>query len=296
VGPLEGYSAGLIVEEAIRWLGATESNRPFYLQVCFHEPHEPVASPPELVKKYLAKSRNEDEAHYFANVENVDRAVGRLTTYLAKEGLTSNTLICFTSDNGPETLNRYRNANRSYGSPGALKGMKLWTSEAGFRVPGILHWPAVVQPGLISARIVSALDFLPTFCALAGSPLPKRTLDGTDISGLLRGQGFVRTKPLLWCYYNAINERRVALRSGDWKILAALHHQGNPLPKLTNVHGGNRETVAAAQLADFELYHLSDSSEATEVTAVFPERLAAMKKELEHHYRALSQDSHIWNR
>ena len=296
VGPLKGFSAELIVEEAVQWLAKIESDRPFYLQVCFHEPHEPVASPPELVEKYKSKSRNEDEAQYFANVENVDRAVGRLTRYLSRKGLSSNTLVVFTSDNGPETLNRYRNANRSYGSPGALKGMKLWTTEAGFRVPGILHWPAVIKQGLTSDRIVSSLDFLPTFCALAGSPLPKRTLDGTDISGLLRGQGFIRTKPLLWCYYNALNERRVALRSGDWKILAALQHQGQPLPKLTNIHSGNRQTVAEATLADFELYHLADLAEAVEVSKVYPQRFAGMKQELEKHYRELLRDSHIWNR
>lgn len=296
VGPLTGFSAGLIVEEAIQWLGRAEAQRPFYLQVCFHEPHEPVASPPDLVEKYRPKTRNEDEAQYCANVENVDRAVGRLTAYLAGKGLSSNTLLIFTSDNGPETLNRYRSANRSYGSPGVLKGMKLWTTEAGFRVPGIIHWPAVIKQGLVSDRTVSSLDFLPTFCALSGCPLPKRTLDGTDISGLLKGQGFIRSKPLLWCYYNAINERRVALRSGDWKILGALQHQGQPLPKLTNVHAGNWPTVAEATLADFELYHLADLSEAVEVSGVFPQRFAGMKRELEQHYRELLQDSHIWNR
>ena len=176
------------------------------------------------------------------------------------------------------------------------QGAPTCATEAGFRVPGILHWPGVIKQGQVSDRIVSSLDFLPTFCALAGSPLPKRTLDGTDISGFLKGQGFIRTKPLLWCYYNAINERRVTLRSGDWKILAALQHQGQPLPKFTNVHAGNWPTVDGAALADFELYHLADHSEAVEVSGVFPQRFAGMKQELEQHYRELLQDSHIWNR
>ena len=129
-----------------------------------------------------------------------------------------------------------------------------------------------------------------------GALCPSGPWDGTDISGFLKGQGFIRTKPLLWCYYNGINERRVALRSGDWKILATLQYQGKPLPKLTNIHGGNRQTVGAANLANFELYHLADLSEAVEVSEVFPQRFAGMKQELEKHYRELLQGSHIWNR
>ncbi|NQV35608.1 MAG: sulfatase-like hydrolase/transferase, partial [Phycisphaeraceae bacterium] len=265
-GPLTGFSAGLIVQEAIQWLGQRDAKQPFYLQVCFHEPHEPVASPPALVKKYLPKATNEDQAQYFANVENVDQAVGRLLAFLSSQDLREHTLIVFTSDNGPETLKRYGGANRSYGSPGALKGMKLWTSEAGFRVPGILNWPGTIEPGLVSDKVVSSLDLLPTFCALSDASLPKRTLDGTDISGFLKGQPLSRPKPLLWCYYNSLNEHAVAMRSGDWKILATLQVDGQRLDKITNVHSSNQATIRNAVLGDFELYHVkADLSETNNV-------------------------------
>ena len=75
VGEIEGFSCQIVVDEAIQWLENKETDRPFYLQVNFHEPHEPVASPQELVEKYLPKSKNENEAQYFANVENIDKAV-----------------------------------------------------------------------------------------------------------------------------------------------------------------------------------------------------------------------------
>ncbi len=297
VGPLTGFSAGLIVQEAIQWLGQRETQHPFYLQVCFHEPHEPVASPPELVKKYRPEAINEDQAQYFANVENVDKAAGRLLAFLSSQDLRQNTLIIFTSDNGPETLKRYGGANRSYGSPGVLKGMKLWTSEAGFRVPGIVNWPGTVESGLVSDEVVASLDFLPTFCALSGASLPQRTLDGTDLSGFLKGQSLSRTKPLLWCYYNSLNEHAVAMRSGDWKILATLQEDGKRLSKMTNVYAGNEQAVLNATLADFELYRVNgDISEARELSNEFPQQLADMKEVLQHRYAELIKNSFVWQR
>ncbi|MEQ9070592.1 MAG: sulfatase-like hydrolase/transferase, partial [Gimesia chilikensis] len=77
------------------------------MHVCFHEPHERVASPPQLVKQYLNRSIYEDQAQYYANVANMDAAVGRLMKTLEEQQLSENTFVFFTSDNGPETLNRY---------------------------------------------------------------------------------------------------------------------------------------------------------------------------------------------
>ena len=139
VAPLEGYSCHLIVNEAIAWLKKQNPDQPFFLYVPFHEPNQPVASPPDLVAKYRKISRNEDQAQYFFNVENMDRAVGRLMTELKQLKKHENTLVIFISDNGPETLKRCSGAGRSYGTPGPFRGMKLWTTAAGSRVPGIMR-------------------------------------------------------------------------------------------------------------------------------------------------------------
>lgn len=82
-------------------------SEPFFAYVAFHEPHEPVASPPELVARYRPLAQTEDQAQYYANVSNVDTAVGRLLGALDRLQLAGNTLVFFTSDNGPETLRRY---------------------------------------------------------------------------------------------------------------------------------------------------------------------------------------------
>jgi arylsulfatase A len=297
VGPTQGFSCQLVVKEAIDWLNRADMEKPFYLQVCFHEPHERVASPMELVKKYEPVSRNHDEAQYFANVANVDSAVGKLMDRLVELGDEENTLVIFTSDNGPETLNRYPTANRSYGSPGELKGMKLWTHEAGFRVPGIICWPGRIEDGIVLNTPVSSLDFLPTFCSLAGVDVTDLDLDGTDVSAIFDGGEVNRTKPLLWCYYNALNDHYVAMRDGDWKIMARLEIEGNVLPSLSNLYEGNEKLVKSAVLEDHMLFLLpEDPSERKEVSADYPAEFARMKALLETRYTELLDHSPIWSR
>lgn len=298
VGPMQGFSCQLIVKEAIDWLNRADMEKPFYLQVCFHEPHEKVASPMELVEQYEGVAENHDEAQYFANVANVDSAVGLLLDRIVALGEEENTLVIFTSDNGPETLNRYTAAYRSYGSPGKLKGMKLWTHEAGFRVPGIMSWPESLQGGIVLDTPVSSLDFLPTFCSLAGVDMADQDrLDGVDISAIFDRREVNRTKPLLWCYYNALNEHYVAMRDGDWKILAKLNTDGLTLPRLSNVHTENEALVKGAVLEDHILFMVSsDSPEVNDVSAEHPEEFIRMKELLQDQYGELIDNSFIWSR
>jgi len=234
-GSLEGYSCRIAAREAIGWLERQRARRPdqpFFLYVPFHEPHEPVASPPELVARHRGQARNENEAQYFANVENLDAAVGELLAALDRLRLTENTVVFFSSDNGPETLHRYAGAQRSYGSPGPLRGMKLWTTEGGCRVPGILRWPGRVQAGQVSDEPVSSLDLLPTFCALGRAAVPRGLkLDGADLRPVFNGEPVKRDQPLFWVYFRALNDQRAALRDGPWKLLAKLDH--GKLPELS---------------------------------------------------------------
>ena len=296
VGEIEGFSCQIVVDEAIQWLQRKETTDPFYLQVCFHEPHEPVASPKDLVQKYLPFSKNEDEAQYFANVENIDKAVGRLMAFL-KQNHHENTLIIFSSDNGPETLNRYSRAKRSYGSPGELKGMKLWTTEAGFRVPGILYWMGKPTFRGTSDAVVSSLDFMPTFAELSGANLPDRTLDGESITSLIKTGKKERTKPLLWGFYNALNEHVVAMRTDDWKIMCRLKNDTTYLSRINNLYDGNEAFVKDATLTDFVLYDMKkDISESEDASEMYPEAFEKMKNLLKTEYAALLEDSHIWSR
>ena len=296
VGEIEGFSCQIVVNEAMGWLDRKKDENPFYLQLNFHEPHVPIESPKELVAQYLPFAKNENEAQFFANVANVDLAVGRLIAYL-EEHHSENTLIIFTSDNGPEAFMRYEKAYRSYGSAGELRGMKLWTNEGGFRVPCIMNWMGNSIFSGNSDAVVSALDLMPTFCELAGADLPTNELDGQSIASFLMDGRIARKKPLLWGFYNAMNDRIIAMRDGDWKIMAQLKNEGTYLPKIYNLYDGNEALVKESKLSDFQLYNLrEDVGESEEVSIIFPEVFEKIKKQLSIEYANLLEDSHIWTR
>jgi arylsulfatase A len=241
----------------MHWLDGIGS-QPFFLNVWFHESHEPVAATEEFLSIYPDES-NADRRHYFGDVSQMDAAVGKLLKYLDDHGLRDNTFVFFSSDNGPETLNRYKTANRSYGSPGPLRGMKLHITEAGYRVPGIVCWPAQVPAGAVCDEPVCSVDLLPTVCAMVGIEPPQdRPLDGANLLPLLAGEPIARPHPLYWQYDAAISKPWViSLRDGPWKLLAS------------------------ADLDQFELYNLSDDSgEQRNLVAENPERTRFMADEV----------------
>ena len=294
VGVMEGFSCQLVVDEATTWLKAQQEKspeQPFFMYVAFHEPHEPVASPKDLVQRYTPVAKNENEAQYFANVANVDVAVGRLMATLKDLDVDKNTLVVFTSDNGPETLNRYKRAKNSFGRATPLRGMKLWTTDAGFRVAGIMRWPERIKAGQVVSHPVSSLDFLPTFCELANTKPPADlVLDGTSFLPALENKAPLRPKPLIWIFYNALNQRRVAMRDGDWKIMAKLN-----IGKLVNVTSENEAKVKAAELSDFQIFNISkDVGESNDLSASNPEKLAELTQRLKTQYQELLDGSHIW--
>jgi arylsulfatase A len=230
-GELKGYSSTLIVNEAIDWLKQRKTDQPFFLYVAFHAPHEKIATADEFLRQY-ADVTDKEQAQYFGNVTQMDYEVGRLLETLDSLKLADNTLVFFSSDNGPETLNRYQGATRSYGTPGALegkalRGMKLHLYEGGIRVPALIRWPGVVKPGRESDAPVSALDWMMTVRVLTGIRAWDMKVDGEDFSRVLYGDKFVRERPIYWQYDKAINSAtdtllpKFALREGDYKLLVS---------------------------------------------------------------------------
>lgn len=273
-GPLTGPSSHVVVAEATRWLDATRAPTaanpaaPFFLNLWFHETHEPVAATDEFLALY-ATEPNPDRRHYLANASQMDAAVGQLLRYLDDHGLRDNTFIFFSSDNGPETLNRYRGAQRSHGSPGPLRGMKLHVTEAGYRVPGIIRWPGHAKPGIVSAEPICSVDFLPTACALAGiAPPADRALDGANLLPVFAGQPIARPHPLYWQYDFALGQPWThALREGRWKLLAN------------------------AALDQFELHDLSaDVSEKQNLAAQHPDRVKSLAATLRRLHTEIAAD------
>lgn len=250
VGKINGYSSTIIVDDAIDWLKKRDATKPFFLFVAHHAPHEEVASADKYVQMY-ANGNEPNRALYYANVTEMDYETGRLLKALDDAGVSDNTFLLFTSDNGPEVLNRAPYTPRSYGSAGNLRGMKLDLYEGGIRVPAMLRWPGRIKAGTTSDAVISMLDVMPTIVELAGLKLPaNRTIDGQSLNRFLRNGKLQRKQPLYWQYDNAHTSApndlavpKLALRDGDWKLLA---HIGFDHLELYNVRRDESETVNLA--------------------------------------------------
>ncbi|MEM9158840.1 MAG: sulfatase [Verrucomicrobiota bacterium] len=219
-------------------------NKPFFLMLSPYAVHIPLASKAVLVEKYQARAaadkRDLPNPIYAAMVEEVDTLVGRLVDEIEAQGLTDNTMIVFTSDNGG--LNRrydYNAASDDIVSDLApLKGEKGSLHEGGIRVPLIVKFPGRIAPGSTSAEPTISYDFYPTFVSAAGGSLPEdQTIDGLDLLPILRGERErLDREAIHWHYPHYHHDRPAsAIRERDWKFIEYLDGTG-----------------------DVELYHISD--------------------------------------
>ena len=189
---------GRLTDEAISAMDAA-GDRPFFIYLAETSPHIPTVVEPGF------EGRSE-AGPYGDMIEALDHHLGRLFTALRHRGLDADTLVVVASDNGPDK-----------GSAGPLRGGKWDAYEGGLGVPFIVRRPGWVRANRQSADVVSVMDLLPTVCTLAGvSPDPDVTLDGTDISAVLRGRRADPKRPPIWYYLGA---QVAAVRDGDWKLV-----------------------------------------------------------------------------
>ena len=289
VGKLEGYSADLVAAEAVRWLReGRDGAKPFFLYVCFHEPHEPIATDPKHAALYPSDDPSYSAHH--GNVTQMDAAFGRLTAALDDAELRDRTLVVFTSDNGPAVTRQH-----PHGSAGPLRDKKGSLYEGGVRVPGLVRWPGRTTPGSVSDEPVSGVDVLPTLCAAAGIDPPRdRPLDGVDVAPVFSGGAGARPTPLYWHFNRASGGHKVAVRVGDWKLLATLDR--DPVPARSNdISEADERAFKAAEPAAFALYDLGrDVGETTDLAATEPAKLAELKALLVAKYREVRDESPTW--
>lgn len=280
LGVIKGYSCDIVVQEAINWLDTLPAaGDPFLMYVAFHEPHKVVASPPELTAKYADHPKA--AAEYFANVENMDRAAGRLLDELTNRGLDDNTLILFASDNGS-----YRK-----GSNGPLLGGKSFVYEGGIRVPGILSWKGRIDPGQVNKEPVGLVDVMPTICALTDAEHPNyAALDGTSWLPLLSGSSLKREKPLSWFFYRTSPE--MAVRFGDYVML------GRDLDSSLHTHpltAPDMDYIKSIALEDFELYHITtDMGQENNIDYTTLDMGPQYRQQLEDRLKEIQQDGPYW--
>ncbi len=210
VGPIEGFSSQIVVDDAISWLEEKrEPNAPFFLNLWFHEAHDPIAAPDDVVSQY--GELNDRAAIYSGTIDNTDRAIARLLDKLKKIDSLDNTLIIYSSDNGSYRPDRVGN----------LRGTKGSNFEGGIRVPGIFYWPDGIAKGRVEREPAGLIDVLPTVCGLLGIEKPKGVhLDGSDLSPLLtnRASEFVRHQAITW--HLPTSNPSLAIRDGDYSLVA----------------------------------------------------------------------------
>ena len=252
-----------------RAVGFIEDHKddPFFLYVPHPLPHAPLAASPRFVaaapnalQQKLAKEGKRinygTRRNLFPQViSEIDWSVGQILDTIKANGLDENTLVIFTTDNGPAT-----------GKADPLRGKKGSTFEGGPRVPAVIRWPGKIPAGQSIDEVMTAMDLLPTFAKLAGGEVPSdRVIDGKDIWSVLTQQA---DSPHETFFVYRDNDLK-AVRCGKWK----LHMEGN---------GG-----AASELYDLE----SDIGEKRNVLAEYPEVAERLHSHVEAFQKELSENS-----
>jgi arylsulfatase A-like enzyme len=199
----------LYTERAVQFIRKNRK-KPFFLYLPHSMPHVPLG--------VSAKFRGKSEQGLYGDVmQELDWSVGQVLKALRENGLDKNTIVIFTSDNGP-----WLNYGNHAGSTGGLREGKGSSYEGGNRVPCLVRWPGVVPAGVVTDRLASTLDLLPTLARLAGAGLPQKKIDGVDISAVLKGDPAATPRRIFYYYYR--QNSLEAVRRDQWKLV--LEHPG----------------------------------------------------------------------
>jgi len=197
---LQGGASRVVMDRALAHIReSVNQNKPFFTVIWFHAPHKPVIAGPEYLKMYQGHGQ---AAHYYGAITEMDDQIGRLRNTLTSLGVSENTLITFTSDNGPEGK---KQSPANAGSTMGLTGRKRSLFEGGVRVPSLALWPEHIKADSVIAEPTSTLDYLPTIMQLFDYQMPdNRPIDGTSLLSLftqgmeinVEKKSFARSKPI----------------------------------------------------------------------------------------------------
>jgi arylsulfatase A-like enzyme len=187
---------GLYCDMAVDFV-AQHADQPWFVNLWFNDVHDPWAPGDDALSEVMGKGSSSDDDRYLATLVKMDKTLGRLFERLEQMGEMDNTLIVFTSDNGPSSMQRYyQKGETAPGSVSTLRGRKWSNYEGGIRQPLILYWRGHMQAGYRDERTVGhGVDLLPTLASIAGAPAPAGA-EGIDLSPVLRGRA---SPPVLRC-------------------------------------------------------------------------------------------------
>ena len=254
-------------EEAVAFI-RRHADRPFFLYLAHNMPHVPLGAS----REFRGRSRR---GLYGDVIEELDWSIGQILKTLKEAGIDDQTLVLFTSDNGPwveKHLAGKGGTDAYYGSADPLRGSKMMTWDGGLRVPCTVRWPGHIPPGRVSDELVATMDILPTFAALAGAKVPDdRVIDGKNIWPVLSGQPGAKSPHEAFFFYCYTHLQ--AVRSGKWKLVL-------PRPARPPWCGWSARMVDAVE--ELSLYDLeADIAEHRNVADKHPEVVARLMRLIE---------------
>ncbi|MEK0414423.1 MAG: hypothetical protein RL070_1911 [Bacteroidota bacterium] len=263
----------LYTERAVKFIG-NNKNKPFFLYLAHSMPHVPIA--------VSSKFKNKSGAGLFGDLMlEIDWSIGEVMKALDKNGLTKNTLIIFTSDNGP-----WLTFGNHAGSSGGLREGKGSAWDGGVKVPCIMSYPGVIAPGTVCNNLAATMDVLPTIAALTKSNLPKNKIDGVTILSLLKQEPEANPRNHFVYYYD--NNSLKAVRQGKWKLV--FPHQSQTY-KITDMGKDGFPGKYASVPVPMALYDLSsDPGETLDVAKHNPAVVASLTVIADSYRQALGDD------
>jgi arylsulfatase A-like enzyme len=241
-------------------------NNPFFLYLAHPMPHVPLY----VSDKFKGKS---EQGLYGDVMMEIDWSVGEIMKSLKEHGIDDNTLIVFTSDNGP-----WLNYGNHGGSAGGLREGKGCTFDGGMKVPCIMRWPAKIPAGTICNKLSSTIDLLPTFAFISGASLPKHKIDGVNIISLLKNERDANPRKTLLYYYRVNNLE--AVRNSRFKLV--LPHEGRSYEGFLPGKDGKRGRNTEKNEVDLALYDLRrDPGERYDVKEMYPDVMDELMKVVE---------------
>lgn len=248
------YTTQTYTQQALSFI-EKNSSKPFFLYLAHNMPHVPIYASPAFEGK-------SQRGLYGDVIQEIDWSVGQILDKLEKEGLLNNTLVIFSSDNGPWL------AMQEYGgSAGILREGKQYTFEGGMRVPTVAMWKGTIPAGMVYKDMATQMDWFPTFLHFAGIEPPQdRPIDGENIADVLLGKG--KRKGDTFLYFDGASLE--GIRKGDWKLkLPYEGYRGTP----------GKKAVAAHDTLLFNLK--SDPSEQNNLAQLHKERVRQLSLEMQ---------------
>ena len=293
------YLTDVLTDEAIEFL-RRHHKRPFFLHLPYNAPHFPLQAPAEDVVAFAATGKfNTAVSILYAMIRRMDAGVGRLLEELKTLGLEADTLVMFTSDNGPQFGGTGERCTDRFNCN--FHGCKGNVYEGGIRVPMVLRWPAGLDGGgRHFDGMVHFVDWLPTLLAAAGADAPAELdIDGADVLGALRGEGGEVPSVRFWQWnrYTPVGTCNAAMRDGKWKLVRPVIREAMIVSKedsqmdrglkyqpeqYDDICRDDEPPRTVPEPPPAELYDLdADPGERNDLAAAEPDRAAAMLRQLE---------------